>query len=98
LFFVALRAGLLYGTASGKVHSFDLETLAAGSFFVTRPILKHYTATRSELVQRATDVFEAVSRGELRLRIEHVYSLGEAAQAHQDLDSRGTAGKLILAP
>ncbi|MEY2603203.1 MAG: hypothetical protein QOH31_977, partial [Verrucomicrobiota bacterium] len=32
------------------------------------------------------------------LRMERKYSLGEAAQAHRDLESRKTTGKLLLLP
>src|SRR5271156_2072543 len=89
---------VLYGTAGGKVPPFDLEMLATGSFHVTRPILKHYTATRSDLVERATAVFALVSTGELKLRIERSYSLADAEQAHRDLNGRKTTGKLLLIP
>jgi NADPH2:quinone reductase len=89
---------VLYGTASGKVPPFDLERLAAGSFFVTRPILKHYTASRYELVQRSAEVFQAILDGSLHLRIEHTYPLDQASQAHKDLEGRQTTGKLVLLP
>ena len=89
---------VLYGTAGGKVPPFDLEMLATGSFHVTRPILKHYTATRSDLVERATAVFALVSTGQLKLRIERSYSLADAGQAHCDLNGRKTTGKLLLLP
>jgi NADPH2:quinone reductase len=89
---------VLYGTAGGKVPPFDLEMLATGSFYVTRPILKHYTATRSDLVERATAVFALVSTGQLKLRIERSYSLADAEQAHRDLNGRKTTGKLLLLP
>jgi len=61
-----------------------------------RPILKHYTATRSDLVERATAVFALVSTGRLKLRIESSYSLADAGQAHCDLNGRKTTGKLLL--
>jgi NADPH2:quinone reductase len=79
---------VLYGTAGGKVPPFDLEMLSTGSFYVTRPILKHYTATRSDLV----------STGQLKLRIERSYSfsLADVEQAHRDLNGRKTTGKLLL--
>jgi NADPH2:quinone reductase len=37
-----------------------------------------------------------VSSGELSLRIEHVYPLESAAEAHRDLEARRTTGKLLL--
>lgn len=90
---------VLYGSAGGDVPLLDLTRLATfGSLYVTRPILRDYTLTREELVMRATQVFQAVATGRLQLRIEKRYSLGEAAQAHWDLASRVTTGKLLLVP
>jgi hypothetical protein len=68
-----------------------------GSLYVTRPILKRYTLSRNELVQRAMSVFDAIASGTRKLRIEHVYQLNEAAQAHRDLEARSTTGKLLIA-
>jgi NADPH2:quinone reductase len=90
---------VLFGASSGPVPPFDLAKLAPkGSLFVTRPTLANYIATRAELEQRATDVLTMVSTGELKLRIEHVYPLAEAQQAHRDLEGRKTTGKLLLIP
>ena len=90
---------VLYGSASGDVPPLDLMKLASlGSLYVTRPILRDYTLTRTELVDRATQVFQAVVSGALKLRIERTYSMSQAAQAHRDLESRKTAGKLLLLP
>jgi NADPH2:quinone reductase len=69
-----------------------------GSLYVTRPTLKDYIATRAELETRAKDIFDAVANHSLRLRIEHVYPLADAAQAHRDLESRRTTGKILLIP
>jgi NADPH2:quinone reductase len=89
---------VLYGSASGEVPAFDLIRLAPlGSLHVTRPILKHYTLSRNELLERAMSVFDAIASGFLKLRIEHVYQLNEAAQAHRDLEARSTTGKLLIA-
>ncbi len=90
---------VLYGGSSGAVPPFDLIQLSArGSLFITRPTLKDYTATREELVIRAGDVLRWVAEGSLKLRLEHSYPLAEAAQAHRDLESRKTTGKILLIP
>lgn len=87
----------LYGASSGAVPPFDLIRLSTrGSLYVTRPTLKDYVRTRSELERRAEDVFGWVARGELRVRIGATYSLEEAAQAHRDLAGRKTTGKVLL--
>ncbi len=90
---------VLYGGSSGAVPPFDLIQLSArGSLYVTRPTLKDYTATREELLLRAGDVLGWVADGSLKLRLEHSYALADAAQAHRDLESRKTTGKLLLIP
>lgn len=87
----------LFGGSSGAVPPFDLIELSKkGSLFVTRPRLKDYTATREELMSRAGDVLRAVQAGTLKVRMEYSYPLAEAAQAHRDLESRKTTGKLLL--
>lgn len=88
---------VLFGGASGAVPPFDLLKLTQkGSLFVTRPSLAHYIATREELEQRSTDVMEMIIRGDLKLRIHKTYPLAEAQEAHRDLESRKTTGKLLL--
>jgi len=90
---------VLFGGASGAVPPFDLIRLSTmGSLYVTRPTLKDYIATRDDLEARAKDVFDAVGNGTLKLRHEHIYPLKDAAQAHRDLESRKTTGKLLLIP
>jgi NADPH:quinone reductase len=90
---------VLYGASSGPVPPFDLQRLhPAGSLFVTRPTLAHYTATREELLWRAADVFRWISEGRLSVRVGGSYPLDQATQAHQDLSARRTTGKLLLMP
>jgi NADPH:quinone reductase len=89
---------VLYGQASGPVPPMDPRVLANGSLFLTRPGLGDYTATREELEQRAGDVLGWIKAGELKLRVEHVFPLSEAAEAHRQLESRATTGKVLLIP
>ena len=89
----------LFGQSSGPVLPIDLQILnQKGSLFVTRPTLGHYVATRSELISRAGDVFMWVAAGELAVRIDRVLPLSQAAEAHRLLQSRQTAGKVLLLP
>src|SRR5579864_6658899 len=88
---------VLFGASSGAVPPFDLIQLSQkGSLFVTRPSLAHYVVTREELDHRAKAVFDLVNQGKLTVRIAHTYPLKDAAQAHRDLESRKTTGKLLL--
>jgi len=88
---------VLFGGSSGAVPPFDLIQLSQkGSLYVTRPTLAHYIATREDLERRSGDVFGMIAAGKLKLRIDHTYPLKDAAQAHRDLESRKTTGKLLL--
>jgi NADPH:quinone reductase len=90
---------VLFGQSSGPVQSFDPALLARhGSLFLTRPSLGHYIATREDLLWRAGEVMEAVRSGALRVRIDRVFPLREAADAHRALEGRRTTGKLLLVP
>jgi NADPH2:quinone reductase len=90
---------VLFGGSSGAVPPFDPIALSAkGSLFLTRPTLGHYTATREELEARASDLFAMLAGKKLKLRFEHIYPLADAQQAHRDLESRKTTGKLLLVP
>lgn len=86
-----------YGNASGPVPAIEPLLLnQKGSLFLTRPSLAYYAANREELLWRSGDLFRWIQEGKLKLRIEHKYALADAAQAHKDLESRKTTGKLLL--
>lgn len=88
---------VLYGASSGPVEPFDLQLLnQKGSLFVTRPSLAHYNATREELLARASDLFDLVAAGKLRVRIDRTFPLAQAAQAQQYMEGRHTKGKVLL--
>jgi NADPH2:quinone reductase len=90
---------VLFGQSSGPVAPVDPQVLnGKGSLFLTRPTLGHYTATRDELLGRASDLFRWVGQGELRVSIDRTYPLAEAAEAHRALDGRVTQGKVLLIP
>ena len=89
---------VLYGQASGPVPPVPVAVLNRKSLFLTRPGLADHTPTREELLQRAGDVLGWVQSGRLKLRIHGRYALKDAAEAHRQLESRATTGKLLLVP
>jgi NADPH2:quinone reductase len=90
---------VLYGAASGPVPPVDPQILnAKGSLYLTRPYIGHYTADRAELLGRANDVFNWISAGELKVRIDKTFSLAEVAEAHRYLEGRQSKGKILLIP
>ncbi len=89
----------LFGGSSGPAPAFEpIQLSSKGSLFLTRPTLWHYVATRQELEWRASEVLGWVAGGELKLRMEHVYALADAGQAHTAMESRKTTGKILLEP
>jgi NADPH2:quinone reductase len=87
----------LYGSASGPVPPFDLGRLAQmGSLFITRPISMDYVRTREKLMAIMDAVFEMYLAKELEILIKPAYALEDAAEAHRDLESRQSSGKLLL--
>ena len=92
---------VLYGQASGLVPSFDpgvLNAKGAHSLFLTRPSMVDYTATREELVWRASDILGWAASGSLKVRIDSELPLEQAAEAQGRLEGRHTIGKVLLRP
>jgi NADPH2:quinone reductase len=90
---------VLYGASSGAAPPMDPQTLnAKGSLYLTRPYLGHYTADREELLWRATDIFNWMAAGELKVNIDKTFPLSEVADAHRYLEDRKSKGKILLIP
>lgn len=88
-----------FGNASGPVAAFAPAELAKRhSLYVTRPVLFDFIATREELLGAASELFDVVHSGAVKIRINQRYALNCAAQAHTDLEARKTTGSTILIP
>ena len=87
---------VFFGNASGPTPAIPLPKLTAKNSKVCRPTIANYTSTREELEYYANEVFTAVQQGWLKAKVHKVYPLKEARQAHEDLESRKTTGKLLL--
>jgi NADPH2:quinone reductase len=86
-----------FGNASGPVPPFELTRLK-GSLFAARPTLMAYTASRSDLVANAKELFAMVGGGHIKIDINQRYGLRDAATAHRDLEARITTGSSVLIP
>jgi NADPH2:quinone reductase len=85
------RRGMLalYGAASGPVPPFDLQRLnPAGSLYVTRPTIAHYTAERAELTWRTGEILDAIASGDLQIEVGGRYPLEEVRQAYAEVVDR----------
>ena len=86
-----------FGNASGPPDPIAPGLLAQnGSLFLTRPTLFTYIASRDELVESASDLFEMVSSGKVRVEVKQRFPLRGAAEAHRQLEARKTSGSTIL--
>jgi NADPH:quinone reductase len=88
-----------FGQSSGPIGQIDPLILSQkGSLFMTRPTLAFHIATPEELAWRAGDLLGGIASGKFHIHIGKQYKLADVAQAHRDLESRSTTGKLVLTP
>ncbi|GAA3269704.1 quinone oxidoreductase [Dactylosporangium vinaceum] len=89
---------VLFGAASGQVPPFDPMRLMSGSYFLTRPTLGHFIASRAELLERAETLFGWVADGVVEAAVTGRYPLDAVADAYVALEGRRTTGKLLIVP
>ena len=86
-----------FGNASGPVAPFAPGILGGkGSIYVTRQTLFTHIATRETNQEMADELFDVVSSGKVKIRIDQTYKLADVAQAHRDLEARQTTGCTII--
>jgi len=86
----------IFGMPSGPADPVVPNSLMMKSLTISGGALSNCRVTRDELLRRASDVFAGLREGWLKLRVDRTFPLAQAAEAHQLLESRQTAGKLIL--
>jgi NADPH2:quinone reductase len=88
-----------FGSASGPIDAFNIGILAQkGCLYATRPTLFAHTAKREILLAMATDLFQVVSSGRVKIPVHARLPLTQAAEAHRKLEARETTGATILVP
>jgi NADPH2:quinone reductase len=87
---------VFYGQASGLPEPIHPISLIGRSISVSGGGLNNFMRTREELLRRAGDVIRGIREGWLRLKIDRVFPLEEAAEAQRRLESRESIGKIIL--
>ncbi|MBR9779971.1 MAG: quinone oxidoreductase [Rhodospirillales bacterium] len=94
------RLGMMvsFGQSSGAVPPIPLKAIAPGAYFLTRPSVFQYTATREELLATANELFDVLKTGVVKIDIGATYDLADAKHAHDDLEGRKTTGSVILKP
>ena len=84
------------GQASGALQPISADRLVQKSITFSRPVVFDYVATHADLAERATRVWNALADGTLKPPPIERHALGDAAGAHERLESRRTIGALVL--
>jgi NADPH:quinone reductase len=84
-----------FGNASGAVPAFPVLRLIGKSAYVTRPKLLDYTVDRKELVWRSSEVFGWLMDGKLKVGVDKIFPLDQAAEGHLYLEAGKSIGKVL---
>ena len=89
---------VVFGIASREQRDVSTAALLRGSKAVIGFWLMHLLARPDLLTPMIGELLSALAAGDLEVKIGGVPPLSAAAQAHEDLISRRTTGKLLLDP
>lgn len=81
---------------SGAVDPVNILRLGGKNLKLMRPVVNGYLAEREELERYGSELFEMLTSGKVEVPVYKTYPLADASQAHIDLESRKTSGKLLL--
>src|SRR5829696_2755135 len=87
-----------YGIASREQNTVETGRLMRKSRAVVGFWLMHCLGRRDMMEEPLADLFDRAARGELVPQMGATYALSDVRQAHEDLQGRRTAGKLLLDP
>jgi NADPH2:quinone reductase len=86
----------IFGSASGPAEPIAPNMLQIKSLTIWGGSLFNYQDMREEILMRANAVLQGIQEGWLKLKADTIFSLDKAADAHRELESRKTTGKVIL--
>ena len=88
-----------FGNASGPLDPVNVpRDIQPKGLYLTRPSVAQYFTNNRELQAGADSIFEKIKFGKIKIRIAKKYKLGDASQAHTDLEARKLTGPAILVP
>jgi NADPH2:quinone reductase len=97
----AVRTGghvVFYGMAGGDPAPVDPRLLMDSSKSLTGGDLWNVLTSAAERRQRATELFDWLRNGQLKVHIDSQFRLSDGAAAHARLESRASSGKVLLIP
>ncbi|KAI8916275.1 hypothetical protein EDD86DRAFT_198178, partial [Gorgonomyces haynaldii] len=87
---------LSFGNASGKVDDIDIMKLVPNAIRLMRPSLFQFLNSREDYDRMMPQLQELLDKKVFKFHIHKAYALEDAGQAHADLESKGTLGKLVI--
>ena len=88
-----------YGAASGPAPDINPELLnKKGCLFLTRPSVFPHNADLDTFRANAADLFNAITKGHVKVDIGARYPLDQIAAAHQAAETRQVHGAIVITP
>ncbi len=95
------RRGLIctFGSASGAPPPVDLHAnFGQRSVYFVRATSVNFMTSPEIRQKAARQLFNVMKLGAIKVKVNHVYALKDAAQAHRDLEARKTTGSIVMVP
>jgi NADPH2:quinone reductase len=87
---------VIFGAASGPADPIVPNSLMQKSINLSGGSLVHFAANGPDVTMRSGAVFTAIREGWLKLKVDIILPLADAAQAHRLLEGRKSTGKIVL--
>ena len=85
-----------FGQSSGTYTDLKISDLQAGSFFLSRPILFHFTSIPGWLDEACSILFNMIQSEKINIKFDNSYYMENLGTAHDDIENRKTSGSIIL--
>jgi NADPH2:quinone reductase len=95
------RRGMIvtFGSASGAPPAVDLHAnQGQRSVYFIRATSVNFMTSPEIRRNAANQLFKRMKSGVVKVKVNHVYPLKDASQAHRDVEARKTTGSIILVP
>lgn len=89
---------IVFGQSSGNIDPIKIETLAARSLTLSRPILFDYIEENEVYQSMAKNLFNVLERHGLQTPKIQTYPLANAGLAHEALENRTVNGSIVFIP
>ena len=70
--------------------------MQAGSFFLSRPILFHFTSITGWLEEACSVLFDMIRSGKINIQFDNSYHLENLGVVHDEIENRKTSGSIVL--